>query len=227
MAAFSYDAVDQSGRIVEGEVEAPDRAAALLTIKKQGLFPTRIQEKRAAVPPVPRQRVSGRSATPLKIVALLISITLAIGGSLYLLSMDATPSALTDEAGYWKELPALSLRDCLQMGPQLVAVHGRPIAIDGVRDSMDASFVGTSPHLQAERFSNLVIHQGEVVVLLDVSLLELVSVAEGAVSGGDQLWIRGHLVALPEAESVQLRGGGALEVTGRLRALAILDKRPE
>ncbi|MHB8523632.1 MAG: type II secretion system F family protein [Limisphaerales bacterium] len=64
MAQFSYKARRRSGELVQGILEGPDRAAALLQIEKLGLFPVAVDSARSAVPVKVDRPAAGQAAAP-------------------------------------------------------------------------------------------------------------------------------------------------------------------
>ena len=53
MPQFSYKARKRSGELLEGALDAADRAAALTQIQRLGLFPLSVEAARAAVASCP------------------------------------------------------------------------------------------------------------------------------------------------------------------------------
>lgn len=64
MAQFSYKARRRSGELVQGVLEGPDRAAALVQIEKLGLFPVAVDSARAAAPVKIERPAVGQAAAP-------------------------------------------------------------------------------------------------------------------------------------------------------------------
>jgi type II secretory pathway component PulF len=62
MAQFSYKARRRSGEVVQGVLDAADRAAALLQIEKLGLFPVAVDATRGG--PAPATAEKGKAAAP-------------------------------------------------------------------------------------------------------------------------------------------------------------------
>lgn len=75
MKMFEYTAVNKDGNMVQGRVEADSREDAMLMVKEESLFPTKMREMNS-VDPEPEEKTSN-SAAP---VILILLGLLVLGG---------------------------------------------------------------------------------------------------------------------------------------------------